>query len=426
MNGLLLVALTLLAAPVADAGAVDADLPLQVRRMVRQLDSLRLAERDEAEAALIEFGPVVLDHLPPITDRTPDGVAQRLGRVRQKLEQTAAQAMAGASTITLAARAMRLSEVLDAIAKQSGNRIVDARSQFGHELVDPELEFHFQETPFWRALDSVLDLAGLTVYPYGDERAIYLTARLEDHAPRLGRAAYMGPLRIEPVLIRAERDLRSGTALLQLTSEIAWEPRVRPITLEQPMSTVEATDERGAALVVDAPEATLEVPVEGNQIATNLAYTFRSPVRGTERIARLRGTLSALVPGKVATFRFDQILQAKNARQRIGGATVTLEQVRRSGDLWEVGIRVRFDDAGGALQSHRGWIFNNPAYLETPGGERIAFARFDTTRQAENEVGMAYLFAIDGPIEHLRFVYETPALVLGVDLPYELKDVPLP
>ncbi len=425
MNGLALAAILFLSA--AGSEAVDADVQLQVRRLVRQLDSLRLAERDAAEAGLLEFGPAVLEHLPPITDRTPDGVAQRLGRVRQKLEQVAAEAMAEASTITLPARKIPLSEVLAAFEAQSGNRIIDARTQFGHKVSDPELEVEFQDVPFWQALDSVLDLAGLTVYPYGDERAVFLVARLEGHPARLGRADYVGPMRIEPVVVRAERDLRrGGPALLQLTAEIAWEPRVRPITLEQPMADIAASDEAGSALAVDDPEATLEVPTEGDQIATNLTYSFRAPVRGVERIASLNGTLGALIPGKVAAFRFDRLLEAAGARQRIGGATVTLEHVRRSGQLWEVGIRVRFDDAAGALQSHRGWIFNNPAYLETPDGERIAYARFDTTRQAANEVGMAYLFELDGPPEELRFVYETPVVVLDVELPFELKDIPLP
>lgn len=422
MYGVLLTALTFIS-----VGAADTDVPIQVRRLVRQLDSPRLAERDAAERSLLEMGPDVLDHLPPITDRTPDGVVQRLGRVRQKLEQSAAGAKAEASTITLRAEAIRLSEVLAAIEQQSGNRIIDARVQFGHEMTDPELKVDFKQTHFWRALDSVLDMAGLTVYPYGAERAVYVVTRPEGQVLRTGRACYEGPMRIEPVLVRAEHDLRrSGAALLQLANEIAWEPRVRPISLEQPMSAVEAKDETGQALLVDDPEATLEVPSEGDQTAATLTYSFRAPGREVVRIASLDGTLRVLIPGKVATFRFDGLLEAKTSRQRIGGATVTLEHVRRSGECWEAGIRVQFDDAGSALQSHRGWIFRNPAYLQTPDGETITYTRFETTRQTGNEIGMAYFFDLEEPPEQAQFVYETPSLVLDVELPYELKDIPLP
>ncbi len=430
MHGLFIAALiacTVCQVGVRAARAEDADSQLQVRRLVRGLDSLRLAERDAAEAALLELGPPILDFLPPITDRMPSDVEQRLGRVRQKLEQVAAAAMGQASTVTIRASAMRLAELLAAIEQQSGNRIIDARAQFGHKMVDPELEVDLRQTPFWQALDFVLDKAGLTVYPYGDQCAVYVVSRPEGQVARQGRAHYVGPLRIEPVLVGAEQDLRSQTApLLQLTNEIAWEPRVRPISFEQSMSNVRAEDERGKPLVVDDANATLEIPVEGNRVAARLTYAFRAPTREAERIASFGGTLRGLIPGKVATFRFESILQAENVRQRIGGATVTLEHVRRSGESWEVSVRVRFDDAGPALQSHRGWIFRNPAYLEDVSGTRINYARFETTRQTENEVGMAYLFESDAPIDELRFVYETPALLLRIDLPYEMKDVPLP
>ncbi|MDZ7615957.1 MAG: hypothetical protein U1E05_03070 [Patescibacteria group bacterium] len=430
MHALLLASLTALAigqisAP--GASAEDADMQLTVRRLVRGLDSLRLAERDAAEASLLELGVPALDFLPPITDQTPSDVKQRLGRVRQKLEQLAAAAMGRASTVTIPDAAMRLSEVLAAIEKQTGNRLIDARARFGHKAADLELRVDFHDAPFWQALDSVLDQAGLTVYPYGEECAIYVVSRPEGQAARSGRACYVGPMRIEPVLVRAERNLRSqASPLLQLTNEIAWEPRVRPISFEQAMAAVHAQDERGKPLVLDNSGATLEIPVEGNRVAASLTYAFQAPARQVEQVAVFRGAVKGLIPGKVATFRFESLAGVRNVRQRIGGATVTLEHVRRDGEYWAVAIRVRFDEAGPALQSHRGWIFRNPAYLETANGARVDVARFETTRQTENEVGMAYLFESDAPIEGLCFVYETPALLLQLELPYEIKDIPLP
>ena len=86
------------------------DLKAEVRRLVRQLDAPQLAEREAAEAELLRRGPAVLDLLPPATDRTPAEVQQRLGRIRQKLQHAAADAAAEASTITLHADAMPLSQ----------------------------------------------------------------------------------------------------------------------------------------------------------------------------------------------------------------------------------------------------------------------------------------------------------------------------
>ena len=83
------------------------------------------------------------------------------------------------------------------------------------------------------------------------------------------------------------------------------------------------------------------------------------------------------------TFQFDNLLKAKNVEKRIAGVTVTLESVQQNNEAWEVRIRVKFDEAGDALASHRGWIFQNEAYLEGADGKPIAYDAFETTRQAQ-------------------------------------------
>ena len=105
---------------------------------------------------------------------------------------------------------------------------------------------------------------------------------------------------------------------------------------------------------------------------------------------------------------------------------MTLERVEKNNDVWEVRIAVRFDDAGDALASHRTWIFNNPAYLEGPDGKPIAYDTFETTRQEKNEVGVAYVFNTDQPLDKLTFVYKTPGTIVNSSFDYELKNVELP
>ena len=99
-----------------------------------------------------------------------------------------------------------------------------------------------------------------------------------------------------------------------------------------------------------------------------------------------------MVPGKIETFRFSDLLAAKNVEKRIAGVTVTLEQVRKNNDLWEVRIRVRFDDAGNSLESYRGWILQNDAYLEDPDGKTVPYDNQESRDRDKNEIGLAYLF----------------------------------
>ncbi len=406
---------------------VGDDLKLEVHRLVRQFDAPQLARRDAAEAELLRLGPEVLDLLPPISPRTPAEVKQRICRIQQKLEQLAAESVAKASLVTLHSDAMPLSKVLAALGKQSGNKIVDFRRRFGHQVTYPELKVDFDKTPFWQALDQVLDQAKLTVYPFGEPRAIKVVGREDSQLSRCATACYSGPFRFEPLLIRAQRDLRDPDGKsLRLRMQVTWEPRINPISLKQPMADLKAVDEDGNPLAVDDSQAELEVPTGGNATAVNLVLPFALPPRSVKQIASLQGTLTAMIPGRVETFRFDNLTNAKNVEKRIAGVSITLEQVRKNNQLWEVRMRVRFDKAYGALASHRGWIFNNKAYLEGPDGKQLSYDSMETTRQTENEVGIAYLFALDGPLTDYTFVYKTPGVIVQARFDYEISGVKLP
>ena len=133
-----------------------------------------------------------------------------------------------------------------------------------------------------------------------------------------------------------------------------------------------------------------------------------------------------MIPGRIETFRFDKLAKAKNVEKRIAGVTVTLEQASKNNEAWEIRMLVHFDDAGDALASHRTWIFNNDAHLEGPDGKPIAYDSFETTAQEKNEVGVAYLFNPDQPLDKLTFVYKTPGTIVNSGFDYELKNIELP
>lgn len=412
---------------VSQSAAADDALGAEVRRLVRQLDAPQLAQRDAAEAGLLKLGPGALDLLPAIDDRTPAEIAQRLGRVRHKLQQAMAQAATQTARVTLQGDGMPLSQVLAAIQEQTGNKIVDSRARTGEPGLDRELKVDFRQTPFWQALDQVLDQAELTLYPFPEEKAIHLVPRPESHLPRAGRACYAGPFRLEPVRVSAERDLRNPVnKALGVTVEITWEPRLGPISLQQRMADVVAVDDAGNPLPVGSEEAELEIPVEPEAVAKEVRIPLGLPPRQVRKIARLAGTFSALVPGKVQTFRFRDLEKANEVAERVAGVTVTLEGARRNNQVWEVRVRVRFDEASGALQSHRGWIFENEAFLEDPEGRPVVPGAFETTRQTNNEVGVAYLFRPQRPLADYTFVYKTAAAILSTEFRYEMRDIPLP
>jgi hypothetical protein len=408
------------------ATVAEDELSLEVRRLVRQLNAPQLAQREAAEKELLQLGPRVLGLFPAVTDRTPAEVGQRLGRIRQKLQRAAAEAAIQPSLITFAGDAAPLSKVLAALQEQSGNQIVDFRQRFGQEVTDPELNVHFDKVPFWQALDKVLDQANLTVYSFGEDGAISLVGRDGPQLPQTETASYGGPFRFQPVRIVAIRDLRDPNGQsLRLVISVAWEPRLKPISLKQRMSDLKAVDENGSPVPVDDRQAELEVPA-GGTASVELTLPFGLPPREVKQIASLKGKLMAMLPGKIETFRFGDLTTAKNVEKRIAGVTVTLEQVRQNGSIWEVRMRVRFDEAGQALESHRGWILNNDAHLEGPDGKPIPYDNLEVTGQSENEIGIAYGFVLDGPPQKHQFVYQTPGVIMATGVDYVVKDVKLP
>jgi hypothetical protein len=400
----------------------------EVQRLVRQLDSAQLSQRDLAEEELLRRGPVVLNFLPPPSDRLPAETEQRLGRIRQRLQQAAAGAVAEASLVTLHARAMPLTQILAAFQEQSGNTLVDYRRQFGQAVTDPPLTMRFDRTPFWPALDRLLDEAQLTLYPYAQQGALGIVATAGGkRGARQGHASYRGPFRFEAVWIVARRDLREadgGELLLGL--EAAWEPRLKVIYLLHRMADVRAVDDHGGPLPVTDREAQAELAVSGEVPVMKLDLPFRLPRRDVRQIACLRGKLLATVRGQLETFRFAKLGEGKNVEQRIAGVTVVVEEVRKTGRAWEVRMRARFDEAGDALASHRQWIFSNGAYLEGPDKKAIAYDTFETTAQSKNEVGLAYRFNTSRPLNELSFVYKTPGLIITREFEYELKGIELP
>ena len=412
-------------APVAASPAPDQH-PAEVRRLVRRLDAGQLAEREKAEQELIALGPAVLPWLPAAEATASAEVRQRLGRIRQQFEQRMAQSSARATTVTLPAQSMPLSAVLAEIARQTGNTVRDTRPRPPSD--DPQIPVRFENTSFWQALDTLLDQSGLDVYPYARQSGLSLVTRTVSDYRRTRRAVYTGPFRIEPTTVDARSSLRDpASGVLRVTLDVSWEPRVHPISVRQRLADLDARDERGRPLLpTPRPQGELEATILPLDTTKEFQIPLPLPPRDVRRIASLKGRLNVLLPGRQELFRFGDLAKARNVEKRIAGATVTLQDIARNGPSAEVRILVRFDQAAGALESYRGWIFQNETYLADPQGRKIQPGPPETTRQSETEIGLAYAFHVPGSLTGYQFVYQTPVSILATGFDYELREIELP
>jgi hypothetical protein len=415
---------------IAENAGANEELATKVKTLLGKqgLGSDELAKREAAEKALIAIGPEVLPLLPSETPRTPAEEKVRLGRVRAALVKAEVEAATRSSLVTLSGE-MPVSKALAEISRQTGNKLVDYRERMGQEGPDPTIKVSIDKLPFWQALDTVLDEAKLTIYNYDEEKGALAFRSREAGAPaRVGRGSYSGLFRLEPTKIEATRDLKnSGAHTLKLTVDAVWEPRVRPIVLEIPLGDVSAKSESGSEIGIDRSEGTLEVPVEASSPAVEIEFPLEAPERLTKSLASIKGKITAVVLGKIETFEFADIGKAKNTTLQRGGVTVIVENCRKNGDIYEVNMRVRFDQAANALESHRSWVYDNECYMLDSKGRRISDAGADATLLAVNEVGISQKFNLEGETPaNYKFVYKTPAAIIRIPVEFELKDIDLP
>jgi hypothetical protein len=411
-----------------DAKTPDAPLAETVRKLIRELDAPQKSRRLEAEKKLLALGAKVLDHLPENTDNLRGEVKLRLDHIREQLEKADAQQTVEPTSVTLHGE-MPLSKALAELEEQTGNKLVDLRPEFNEDTADPDVRLEFDKAPFWQVLDQVLDQANLGIYLSAEEGGLGLVSRAGNGAPRVGRAIYTGAFRMEATELVGRRDLRNPTnQMLTLLLEAAWEPRLQPIAIMQPLDAVEAVDDNGQPVQVASAGNELEIDVDADLKSVELPLQFNLPERNARRIARLKGKLTALLPGKVETFRFGNLEKTKRVERRRADVAVVLDEVRKNGSVWEVRVLLVFERATGALQSHlaAGWIDNNKAFLEAADKEKLPYAGLETTRQTDTEAGVAYKFVVPKGLKGYTFVYQTPTAIVSLPIEYELKDLDLP
>ena len=329
------------------------ELPLaedQAQLLIRQLEDRDADKRDQAEEALRQAGPIVLDYLPEINDRTSGEMKVRLRRIRTHLNDVQTIELAKGSRLTLEGE-MTLSEAITSIQQQTGNVIVDFRERLNQNADGSKLLLDIVDQPFWMAFDQLADVAGISVYPFvGEARKLAIVSATETTTERFGRAAYEGLFRIEATQLACQRNLRDTSQdMLRLTLELIWEPRVLPIVIRQDLAETKATTDTGEEVGV-SQTGVRQIPVQPGVASIDLQMPLSLPDRSATELAMIKGQFVALVPGREVTFAFDDLVNGVGKPQSRGGLTVVLDDLRLNEGLQQVSIRIRFDQAAEAMQ----------------------------------------------------------------------------
>lgn len=399
----------------------------EVVKLIGELDADRQQARQFAEDQLIELGIIVLDYLPAADAKMSREMRERLQRVRSALEKLAANQVINASLVTLEGKFL-LSDAIQQIQEQTGNRVVDFRERFEQPANDLEVSLSLNESPFWDAIQHLVEQADLGLYPHsGEVKTLALVAMDPDSHGGITLWSTDKAFRFTAINAVARRDLRDFDATsLRLGVEVMWEPRLVPIVIRLPLEKIVAVADNGEQIKVLAGGETLEYPLQSAAAAVELSIPLNLPTREVRRIKQFTAELSAVVPGQKTAFEFSDLDEVKNLRQTRGEVTVTLVDSRQKGSVREVRIAVQYDQAFDALDSHRSWIFENESYLLGGTSERRDHGGYELFCQKANEVGLSYKFTELEGLTDYKFVYVAPTTLSVQHLKIELENLPLP
>lgn len=422
--------ITLVILPLSSLRAEEGPSEEEVAELVEELSAPQKARREEAEKKLIALGPKVVDLLPKSGPDVSEEVASRLGRVRMALYRKRAEASVSASTVTLSVKDASLDDVFASIKKQTGNQLVDFRSEFGQQPTPVKLTLDVAKQPFWKVIDELTAQGDLEVYHFSgtDELALVAAAKGKIKTPVGATEAvcYSEAFRIEAKRLTASRSPTGGDAgELRVELEVAWEPRIKPLFLTSKMAKVEARDDADKPIEPGNRELATEIPPQGKSCRAEIALAFQSPPRSAKSVKLLRGTLEVLVPAEMHPFRFTKLDEGKQ-EQKAAAVTVSIDAPRANNDLLQIALTLKYENPANAMESHRAWFYKNPCYLEAADGTKTPPGTIELTRQSNDELTLNLLFAPEGDWTKQTLMYQTPADIVVQPIEYNFKELPLP
>jgi len=408
----------------AQTETADAALRDRVPQLIERLDDPKPEARDEAEARLIKLGARALPLLPDPASATSKERKERLEKVRATLRQAEQETSTGASRVTIQAKAIRLSEALGLIQKQSGNGITDLREQLGVEVTNPAFDLDIQNVPFHEALDRVARLAEVSVNAFTGDGTIGITAGTPAKDPLI---QYVGPFRVAFKQFTEVRDLQAGTSAASAQLEVAWEPRLRPMLLALKSDGLAVKDDKDREVKPQAMMESNEVVLRPENPAVEMNLNLEAPDRSAVRLSSFRVKADVTLPAGIKTFRFPSLAQ-ENVTLKQGDVSATLRNVEIDEQVWKVNVELVYPGNGPAFESYRQGLFNNRIWLQKADGSRFEHnGGFSNTSSDGGKLGFEYLF-VDAPGKpaDYQLVYETPSKVVNIPLEFEFKNVPLP
>ena len=395
-----------------------------------QLGDPQRARREAATAALKTLGPSALPHLEAAHTHATGETAWRLAALKEALFAQAVSTAVDPTLVAPHASELSLEKALASLFASRGGSLPIAR-ELDTAVIIPASALHNPTPTYWEQLQYLFtkghcQLTASAQKPQG----LVISPRESTLPPRPSAAA--GPFFIEVLGVSAVP--RDQPTRLRLTLQVAWEPRLTPVMLQLPMTSLIAETAASEVIPPSQRAAVVEASPRGTHGVVTLPVLLTAPPRAIDSIATVRGTLHAWVPAEDVQVRFDlSALPPPEANtapvsQALGDLRVELESVVVAPETLTVRARADYPTSE-ALASHRTWITNRTLSLQIDGepcaplGDRIVHRdQQGLTREA------VFSRPKDGSAggELGTLSWQLPLAIRDVPVDFLIRDIPLP
>ena len=325
------------------------------------------------------------------------------------------------TAITWAKPHALLGEVADALAKASGVPVAVPPN-----MLKAACDVRFDRAPFWHALQQTADRANARIVLTDGGRKASLIARGKSREV----AATSGAFRIVAQQVVGRALLDEGITFHEVHLFVHWEPRLRVYRIDTMPKITKATDERGSAITA----------AEGGAQLLPLDATSEMKVKltgvGGDRLTALAGEFTVTASDQLLAFAFDAPGGKLPAAQTQAGVSAALTRVEKKGDTWEISLDVTYPERQPVFESFQGewWLRDNRLTVRSPAGKAFVIDDYEIPQpDSPRPLHVVHRFKEnaaaglgDPTAKGWSIVYETPAPLVEVKVPFALSNIPLP